>query len=163
MAISNFTNISKTDLAKNGELAESSLLLNRIALRTKGYQVEGLNKKRKQPSKENYSDALSDNLDNNNNQGSEFEQHPELPFMGGKADQIILPESEADAVPESQLSQAQRTQRADKRKREQEKNREELANRKKFKFTAPPPKQAPKYQPKERPRSAPPKLRPPGS
>lgn len=159
---------SKQELQENSDLNEVVISLNRQELQAKGFVVEA-NKKKKSPLKRKEQQDLDyfySNDDPGNNQiGSDFESHPELPYMGGKpSDQPILPENAVDAVDEAFLSQEQKTKKAEKRKRERER-RQELANRlnKKFKMNAPAPKQQPKYRPAERPRSAPPKLRPPGS
>lgn len=160
---------SKQDLAENSALNEDVIKLNRQELQAQGFVVEA-SKKKKAPLKQKQQQDLdyfynNDDAGINNPAGSEFESHPELPYMGGKpSDQPILPENAEEAVPDAFLSQEQKTKKAEKRKRERER-RQELANRlnKKFKMYAPAPKQQPKYRPVERPRNAPPKLRPPGT
>ncbi len=161
---SNFKKFSKEELAENSELYDIVKYLERKSLQEKGYKVAAT--KKVKPLKQNYDIGIDNSYSNNdNNQDHDLEPHPELPYMGGKAiDQPILPENALDAVPESMLSQEQKTKLAEKRKKQQEKQRKELANRlnHKFKINAPAPKQTPKYQPYARPRSAPPKLKPPG-
>jgi len=150
--------MSKSEREDSAEFSENATLFNRIELRSKGYQVDALTKKAH--AKQNRS-----TLDNDNGGGSselDIEPHPELPYMGGKADQIILPDNEVDAVPESQLSSEQKQKLADKKKKQQEKQRNELSLRLKNKLVA-----APKHTPKQRyvappPKHTPPKLRPPG-
>lgn len=159
---------SKQQLQENSDLNEVVIGLNRQELQAKGFVVEA-NKKKISPLKQKDQQDLdcfysNDDPGANNQIGSEFDSHPELPYMGGKpSDQPILPENAVDAVDEAFLSQEQKTKKAEKRKRER-KHREELANRlnKKFKINAPLPKQQPKYRPIERPSNAPPKLKPPG-
>lgn len=156
--------MSKPELEEITDAANATLLLNRIAVRSKGYQVEALNKKsRSNEIKQNYAAGLDN--DGGGNSGLDIEPHPELPYMGGKSDQIMLPDSNVDAVPESMLSDQQKQKRAEKNKKQQEKQRKELSNRmtNKIKF-----KNAPKHAPTNRyvappPRHTPPKLRPSGS
>ena len=163
----NFIKISKEELAENSELYDIVKYLERKALQEQGYTVTAT--KKIAPLKQNYNLDADNSYSNNtdNNQGSDLEQHPELPYLGGKAmDQPMLPENALDAVPESLLSQEQKTKITEKRKKQQEKQRKELANRLQNKFKiggpGPAPKQAPKYQPEIRHKHTPPKLRPPG-
>lgn len=152
-------NIPTGELKDITALAVEVTILNRVALHSKGYQVDALNKKSRtkanQENQENYGAG----------QDLGIEPHPELPYMGGKADQIMFPESQEDAVPESMLSDQQKQKKAEKNKKQQEKQRKELSNRmtNKMKFT-----NAPKHAPVNRyvappPKHTPPKLRPSGS
>ncbi len=151
--------MSKSELAENTELAANTQFENRVAL-SKNYQVDAL--KKKSTAKKNY----GSNLENNNDAGGglDIEAHPELPYMGGKADQIMLPENEVDSVPDALLSQQQKDKRSEKNKKKQEKERNELSNRMKNNFKI---KHTIKQAPKERyvappPKHTPPKLRPSG-
>ena len=165
---SNFIKISKGELAENSELYDIVKYLERKSLQEQGFEVTAT--KKIAPLKQNYNADADNSYNNNNasNESSDLEQHPELPYTGGKAmDQPMLPENAIEAVPESLLSQEQKTKISEKRKKQQEKQRKELANRLQNKFKiggpGPAPKQAPKYQPKINYKHTPPKLRPPGS
>jgi hypothetical protein len=151
--------LSKSEIEENAEFAANATLLNRIVVRSKGYQVDALNKKH--DLQKNYDAGIGLDNDGGGNQELEIEAHPELPYMGGKADQIMLPESEIDAVPVSQLSSQQKSKLADKKKKQQEKERKQLSLQMKPKIQ---PKQAPVHRyVAPPPRHTPPKLRPPGS
>ena len=88
--------------------------------------------KKKSTAKKNYGSKVENNNDAGG--GLDIEAHPELPYMGGKADQIMLPENEVDSVPDALLSQQQKDKRSEKNKKKQEKERNELSNRMKNNF-----------------------------
>lgn len=137
--------ISIQELESNRELAEQALFANRTDLRTKGYQVEALERKA----------TLQKNLSNNNdlsndqavaNSTNGIEAHPELPFMGGKADQVFIPGiedlNELDGY-EAYLSESQKDQIAAKKRKKQQKQQEKLKNQFKNRIS-----NTPKQQPK---------------
>lgn len=167
---SSFIKISKAQLVEISDLYDLVKFLDRQALQDLGYHVEA-NKKKKLPLLKNQqNDGIEDSYDNsavNDNRGSGFMAHPELPYSGGggtPSDQPIIPEYAVEAISDVDaglFSAEQQTKIAEARKRKQEKQRAELANRPEFKISGP--KQQPKSRPVDRPRSAPPKLRPPGS
>jgi hypothetical protein len=147
----NFSSISKQELAENSELYAMVKNIERIELQKRGYKVEA--NKKVAPIKQLTQDIGLDEIYNNgaNQNNIELAEHPELPYMGGKAiDQPMLPENALDAVPESLLSIEQKTKQAEKRKKQSEKQRQELANRlnNKYKISTPAPsKPAIRYQP----------------
>lgn len=155
--------MSKAELAENSGLSEVALnQIRREAQALTNCSFEALHKKHR--SKKQYTAGESDDYVADNSQGLDIEAHPELPYMGGKSDQVIFPESEVDAVPEAQLSQQQKDKLAEKRRNKQEKERKELSNKMK---NQPNFRYAPKQTPKHRyvappPKHVPPKLRPPG-
>lgn len=157
VSIHGFIKMSKAELAENSELYDITTNTIRQSLKQQGYQVEAT--KKIQPIK-NYN---LDNINSNNNSNeinNSLEQHPELPYTGGKSiDQPMIPENALDAVPESLLSPEQKTKISEKRQKQREKQRLALANRLQNKF-----KITPKIQPTSKPRyiHTPPKLRPPG-
>ena len=155
--------MSKVESAENSELSE--IALNQIRLEAQdliGCPFEALNKK--YLPKEQYAADGLDNTVADSNQEMNIEVHPELPDKGGRFNQVIYPESVADAVPQAKLSQQQKEKLAEKRRKKQEKERKELSNKMKNKFKF---RVAPKQAPKHRyvappPKHVPPKLRPPG-
>lgn len=162
-------NIPKDELVLIGDFADQTTFLNRGDLKSQKYQVEALERQSKRSKHTSRADNGFDDLnliagDNEINQpggsGLNIQNHPNLPYTGGKpADQIYFPESviENGQIPESFLSSSQREQlqiQKDKKKQKLQ-NLLKLANRltNKFKFSGP--KQAPKIQPKITPRSRP--------
>jgi hypothetical protein len=150
--------ISKEEMEENTACAQDAAFLNRQSIKEQGYDVTALNKKKR--SRE-YEQELANDGVGGGATGLDLDSHPELPHMGGKADQIMFPESEVESVPESQLSSQQKEKKAKEQKKKQDKLRNNLANKYKNQ-----PKIAPKQQPKQRPRNSPsytpPKLKPPG-
>lgn len=135
------------ELQQNTELAEQAVFLNRNTLKAKGYEVEAFNRKNL-AKKSDFNNKKPNNGEqlNSGDQQVGFEAHPELPFMGGKADQLYIPGAEDDESLYQYLSEAQKDQIASKKRKEAKKLEKKLQNR----MT-----NAPKFEIKDKPKPAP--------
>lgn len=138
-------------LIQIGDLSRDVQLLNRIDLKALGYNVEALNRKQQLNHRRTTEHSVNNDFSNDAvEQGGEnpgLEAHPELPFMGGKADQLFIPGAEDDPSLYQFLSEEQKSsiEASKKRKAELLKNQQKQKQALKNKYTI---RNAPKSQPK---------------
>lgn len=160
--------ISSSELAQITALASDTTSLNRQDLRSQNYNVEALNKERKQRKNYDPNNGFDDlnqvggenQIEASEGSGLNLDSHPELPYTGGKpADQIYFPDSviESGQIPESLLSSAQKEELKKQKDRKKEQLEKSLKQRMaaKFKLGFAKPKNAPKVSLKQAPRSRP--------